>query len=34
MLTYEIMHKFRNLKTKMAWTTIKLDIEKAYGRIE
>ena len=28
------MHKFKNLKTKTAWIAIKLDMEKAYDRIE
>ena len=34
LLTHEIMHKFRNMRTKMAWTTIKLDMEKAYDQLE
>jgi len=34
LLTHEIMHKFKNLKTKTAWTAIKLDMEKANDRIE
>jgi len=33
-LTHEIMHKFKNLKTKAAWVAIKLDMEKTYDRIE
>ena len=34
LLTHEIMHKFKNLKTKATWVAIKLDMEKAYDRIE
>lgn len=34
MLTHEIMHKFKHLKTKTAWAAIKLDMEKAYDIIE
>ena len=34
LLTREIMHKFKNLKAKSALVTIKLDMEKAYDRIE
>ena len=34
LVTHEIMHKFKNFKTKTAWTAIKLDIEKAYERVE
>ena len=28
LLTHEFMYKFKNMKTKTAWTTIKLDMEK------
>ena len=34
LLTHEIMHKYKNMKTKTAWTAIKLDIEKAYDKIK
>jgi len=34
LLTHEIMHKFKILKTESAWVAIKLDIEKAYGKLE
>ena len=34
LLTHEIMHKFNRCKGKMCWATIKLDLEKAYDRIE
>jgi len=28
------MHKFKNLKGKAAWVALKLDIEKAYDRLQ
>jgi len=34
LFTHEIMHKFKNMKIKMAWTAIKLDMEKTYNKIE
>lgn len=34
LLTHESMYKFKNLKTKTAWTAIKLNPEKACDRIE
>ena len=34
LLTHEIMHKFKNLKTKTTCIAIKLDMEKAYDRIK
>jgi len=32
--TYEIMNKFKNIKGKKCWVTLKLDMEKIYDRIE
>ena len=34
LLTHEIMNKFKNVKGKKAWVALKLDMEKAYDRIE
>ena len=34
LLKHEIMNKFRNMKGKKAWVTLKLDMEKAYDRVE
>jgi len=34
LLTYEIMNKFKNIKGKKAWVALKLDMEKAYDRVE
>ena len=34
LLTPETMNEFKNLKTKSAWVAIKLDMKKAYDRIE
>ena len=34
LLTHEIMHKFKTLKNKTSWVAIKLDMEKAYDRLE
>ena len=34
LLTHEIMHKFKNMRTKTAWTAIKIDMEKAYDKVE
>jgi len=34
LLTHEIMHKFKKTKGKQAWVALKLDMEKAYDRIE
>ena len=33
-LTHEVMHKFRKIKGKHAWVALKLDMEKAYDRLE
>ena len=32
--THEIMHKFKKVNGKTAWVTLKLDMEKAYDRLE
>ena len=34
LLTHEIMNKFKNMKGKKAWVALKLDMEKAYDRVE
>jgi len=34
LLTHEIMHKFKKLKSKQAWFALKIDMEKAYDRLE
>jgi len=34
LLTHEIMPKFKNLKSRTSWVAIKLDMEKAYDRLE
>jgi len=34
LLTSEIMHKFRKVTGKIAWVALKLDMEKAYDRLE
>jgi len=34
LLTHEIMNKFKNMRGKKAWVALKLDMEKAYDRIE
>jgi len=34
LLTHEIMHKFKKIKGKQAWVALKLDMEKAYDRLE
>jgi len=34
LFTHEIMHKFKLIKGKAAWVALKLDMEKAYGRLE
>ena len=34
LLNYEIMNKFKNMKGKKSWVTLKLDIEKAYDIVE
>ena len=34
LITHGIMHKFKLAKGKMAWAAIKLDMEKAYDKIE
>jgi len=34
LLTHEIMNKFKNMKEKKAWVALKLDMEKAYDRVE
>jgi len=32
--THEIMHKFKKVNGKTTWVTLKLDMEKAYDRLE
>jgi len=34
LLTHEIMNKFKNMKGKKAWLALKLNMEKAYDRVE
>ena len=34
LISHEIMHKFKNLKSKTSYVAIKLDMEKAYGRMK
>jgi len=34
LITHEIMHKFKVLKGKTEWVALKLDMEKAYDRLE
>ena len=34
LLSHEIMHKFKKLKSKTSWVAIRLDMEKAYDRME
>jgi len=34
LVTHEIVHKFKVLKGKAAWVVLKLDMEKAYDRLE
>jgi len=34
LIIHEIMHKFKILKGKTAWVALKLDMEKAYDRLE
>jgi len=34
LLTHEIMNKFRNMKGKKVWVALKLDMKKAYDRVE
>ena len=34
LLTHEIMNKFKNMKEKKFWVALKLDMEKAYDRVE
>ena len=34
LLTHEIINKFKNTKGKKAWVALKLDMEKAYNRVE
>ena len=34
LLTHEIMHKFRKIKGQQAWVALKLDMKKAYDRLE
>jgi len=33
LLVCEIMNKFKSTKVKKAWVTLKLDMEKAYDRV-
>jgi len=34
LITHEIMHKFKHTRGKTAWFTLKLDMKKAYDRLE
>ena len=34
LLTHEIMHKFKKIKSKQTWVAVKIDMEKAYDRLE
>jgi len=34
LITHDIMHKFKNSNGKVAWVTLKLDMEKAYDRLQ
>jgi len=34
LLTHEIMHKYKETTGKFAWVALKLDMEKAYDRLE
>jgi len=34
LLTHDIMNKLKNAKGKKAWVALKLDMEKAYDRVE
>ena len=34
LLTHEIMHKYRKTTGKIAWVALKLDMKKAYDRLE
>jgi len=34
LLTHEVMNKFKNMKGKKSWIAFKLDMEKAYDRVE
>jgi len=34
LITHEIMHKFKQAKGKTAWVALKIDMEKAYDRLE
>jgi len=34
LFTHEIMTKFKNMKAKKAWIALKLDVKKAYDRVE
>jgi len=34
LLSHEILHKFKKCEGKMAWVAMKLDMEKAYDKLE
>ena len=34
LLTHEIINKFNSMKGKKSWVALKLDMEKAYERVE
>ena len=34
LITHEIMHKFKQAKGKIGWVALKVDMEKAYDRLE
>ena len=34
LFTYDIVNKFNNIKGKKAWVALKLDIKKAYDKVE
>jgi len=34
LLTHEVMNKFNTMKGEKSWVPLKLDVEKAYDRVE
>ena len=34
LLTHEVMNKFNTMKGEKSWVALKLDVEKAYDRVE